>query len=116
MIQVGIVGLGDIAPIHQHPQKKIGVCLQDRRNNTTQELPALIRSQSYGKVFGLKGVVTRHRSRADYEAKPWRSQRDKAGDGVMINQTIHPMDLLQLFGGEVRSAGGGRHGHGRLDL
>ena len=37
----------------------------------------------------------------NYEDKPWRGTWDLAGGGVMINQSIHTLDLMQLVGGKV---------------
>ena len=38
--------------------------------------------------------------------KPWRGTMERAGGGVMINQAIHTLDLMQLVGGEVETVRG----------
>ena len=40
---------------------------------------------------------------ADYYAEPWRGRWDTEGGGVMINQGIHYLDLLQWFMGDCVS-------------
>lgn len=80
---------------------KICVCLQNRYNETVEALLAIKDSKQYGNVIGVKGLVTWHRPEAYYTAKPWRGQKAYAGGGVMINQALHTLDLMQLFGGKV---------------
>ncbi|GAB2537658.1 Gfo/Idh/MocA family protein [Gracilibacillus alcaliphilus] len=89
-----------------HPDVKICVSLQNRLNETVQELRAMVQSGAYGKITGLKGLVTWHRPKAYYEIKPWRSAMATAGGGVMINQSIHTLDLLQFIGGEIKAIRG----------
>jgi predicted dehydrogenase len=78
---------------------KICLCLQNRLNNTTEELLKLLRSGDYGKVTGIRGSVAWFRSKEYYEAGPWRGIMAQAGGGAMINQAIHTMDLMQYFAG-----------------
>ena len=40
-----------------HPEVKIGVCLQNRMNETTEALKAIIDSGEYGKIVGIRGFV-----------------------------------------------------------
>ncbi|GAE91879.1 dehydrogenase [Gracilibacillus boraciitolerans JCM 21714] len=80
---------------------KICVSLQNRLNDTVAELAKIISSGRYGKVTGLKGMVAWHRPKSYYETKPWRASMKTAGGGVMINQSIHTLDLIQYFGGEI---------------
>ncbi|PWU69491.1 Gfo/Idh/MocA family protein [Gracilibacillus dipsosauri] len=89
-----------------HPNIKIGVCLQNRLNETVKALQQMVSSKKYGQIIGLKGLVTWHRPKAYYDAKPWRGFLKTAGGGVMINQAIHTLDLIQLVGGEIESIRG----------
>jgi predicted dehydrogenase len=80
---------------------KIGVCLQNRYNATSQAIHSLLGSGQLGAVFGGSGTVMWHRSPAYYQARRWRGRWETSGGGVMINQAIHILDLLQWFLGEV---------------
>ena len=80
---------------------KICICLQNRLNETFEKLLEIVESGEYGKVLGIKGLVTWFRPKAYYDIKPWRGQMDLAGGGVMINQALHTMDLMQLLGGKI---------------
>lgn len=85
----------------RHPEVHIGICLQNRMNETVERLKGIIDSGEYGRVTGAKGIVPWHRSREYYESKPWRSHMETAGGGCMINQSIHTIDLLYYLGGEI---------------
>ena len=80
---------------------KICICLQNRLNETVEKLREIVESGEYGKVLGIKGLVTWFRPKAYYDIKPWRGRMDLAGGGVMINQALHTLDLMQLLGGEI---------------
>lgn len=85
---------------------KIGVSFQNRVNETVEKLREIIDSGEYGNVIGIKGLVTWFRPKAYYDVKPWRGKMEYAGGGVMINQSIHTLDLMQLVGGEINTIRG----------
>lgn len=90
----------------KYPDVKICICFQNRYNATFEKLQELVASGAYGKVTGLKGLVTWFRSKAYYDEKPWRGKMGNSGGGVMINQAIHTLDLMQLIGGEIETIRG----------
>lgn len=89
-----------------HPARKIAVCLQNRYNATAQHVRSLIDSGRLGAVKGGAATVTWHRTPEYYAAKPWRGQGFRSGGGVLINQAIHTLDLLQWLVGEVSHVDG----------
>jgi UDP-N-acetyl-2-amino-2-deoxyglucuronate dehydrogenase len=86
---------------------KIGICLQNRYNATAQAIHSALESGRLGAVLGGFGPVMWHRPAAYYQARPWRGRWPTSGGGVMINQAIHTLDLLQWFLGEVTQFQGG---------
>ena len=84
-----------------HPEVKIGVCLQNRMNETTEALKAIIESGEYGKIVGIRGFVPWRRDKRYYDTQPWRGKWKYAGGGSMINQSLHTLDLLYFLGGEI---------------
>lgn len=84
-----------------HPEVKIGICLQNRLNETTVELKRRIDSGEYGKVTGIRGFVPWYRAPEYYSVKPWRGTWEFAGGGSMINQSLHTLDLLYYLAGDV---------------
>ena len=79
---------------------KIGVCLQNRYNATSIKLKSLMHNKDYGKFLGSKGIVTWCRTMDYYNTAPWRGKIKLAGSGVLMNQTIHTLDLLSYIGGD----------------
>lgn len=84
-----------------HPEVKIGVCLQNRYNPTVQALRSLVDSGTLGTVSGSAASVLWHRTPDYYRARPWRGRREQSGGGVLINQAIHTLDLVQWLVGDV---------------
>lgn len=84
-----------------HPEVKIGVCLQNRMNETTEALKEIIDSGEYGKIVGIRGFVPWRREKSYYDAQPWRGKWKYAGGGSMINQSLHTLDLLYFLGGDI---------------
>ena len=66
----------------------------------------MIESKKYGSVKAIKGIVAWNRPESYYTTKPWRGKMEYSGGGVMINQAIHTIDLIQLLGGEIESVKG----------
>ena len=85
---------------------KICICFQNRYNETFEKLREMVASGKYGEIKGIKGIVTWFRPKSYYESKTWRGKMKFAGGGVMINQSIHTLDLMQLLGGEIESIRG----------
>lgn len=86
-----------------HPEVHIGICLQNRLNESVEMLKSIIESGEYGKVLGTKGLVPWARPKQYYDCKPWRGKWETAGGGCMINQSVHTLDLLYFLGGPVES-------------
>lgn len=86
---------------NNYPHLKFGICLQNRYNKTVHEALSIIEGRQHGSLLGVKGLVAWCRSKPYYDAAPWRGKMQQAGGGVMINQAIHTLDLMQLFCGEI---------------
>ncbi|MGK5682959.1 Gfo/Idh/MocA family protein [Actinoplanes sp. URMC 104] len=101
-----------VAAAKDHPSLKVGVCLQNRYNLTSQAAFDLVRAGEIGALRGGSASVLWHRDDAYYAARPWRGMLSRAGGGVLINQAIHTLDLLQWLLGDVTAVAGhaGRYG------
>lgn len=80
---------------------KIAVCFQNRYNATAQAMHALLSSGNLGAVTGASATVMWQRAEAYYRDRPWRGTWAGGGGGLMMNQAIHTVDLLQWLVGEV---------------
>jgi UDP-N-acetyl-2-amino-2-deoxyglucuronate dehydrogenase len=95
-----------IGAARRHPDVKVGICLQNRYNATIQAARALLDSGELGRARGGSATVLWHRDPAYYRARPWRGRKCESGGGVLINQAIHTLDLMEwLLGDVVRVCG-----------
>jgi UDP-N-acetyl-2-amino-2-deoxyglucuronate dehydrogenase len=95
-----------VAAAEQPGAPKIGVCFQNRYNATSQAAAALLTSRQLGRIIGGTATLCWHRPQAYYQARPWRAQVARSGGGVLINQAIHNLDLLQWLLGDVTEVSG----------
>ncbi|WP_206079993.1 Gfo/Idh/MocA family protein [Propioniciclava coleopterorum] len=87
---------------------KVGVCFQNRYNVSSVELRRLLDSGELGAIRGAYASVVWTRSAEYYRAKPWRASQEQSGGGLLINQAIHTLDLVQWLVGDVTDV------HGRV--
>ena len=85
---------------------KVAICFQNRYNRGIQELRRLLASGELGAVRGAYASVVWSRSAEYYAAKPWRGRWETAGGGLLINQAIHTLDLVQWLLGPVERTEG----------
>ena len=72
----------------------LGICFQNRYNPNVKETQRIIASGEYGKVMGARAFVTWVRTPRYYTDSGWRGNWEMEGGGVLMNQTIHTLDLL----------------------
>lgn len=72
----------------------LGICFQNRYNPNVQQAKHLIESKTYGSVLGARAFVTWSRDASYYADSGWRGTWAQEGGGVLINQSIHTLDLL----------------------
>lgn len=79
----------------------LGICFQNRYNPNVKEAERLLAKGCYGKLLGARAFVTWHREAPYYQDSGWRGTWATEGGGVLINQSIHTLDLLVRFIGPV---------------
>lgn len=85
---------------------KVGICFQNRYNVSSVELRRLLDSGELGAIRGAYASVVWTRTADYYRAKPWRASQEHSGGGLLINQAIHTLDLVQWMLGEVTDVEG----------
>ena len=75
---------------------KFGVCHQNRYNSSIKHIKELLADE---KVFSASGTLVWERTDSYYTDSDWRGRFATEGGGVMINQALHTLDLLQWFCG-----------------
>ncbi len=74
----------------------LGVCFQNRYNKESVFVKEYLRDK---KVISAVAQVAWHRTREYYASGEWRGKYATEGGGVLINQALHTLDLLQYFAG-----------------
>lgn len=75
--------------------KTLGICLQNRYNESSRYLRELMDSGRMGRVIGARGAVVWNRNPEYYTGSDWRGTLEKEGGSALENQAIHTFDLLQ---------------------
>ena len=82
--------------------KRIFPIVQNRTNDCIEKLKEIVQNdREIGELKGIKAIVTWARDAAYYNSDDWRGQKNREGGGVLINQAIHALDLMMLFGGKA---------------
>lgn len=82
--------------------KQVAVCFQNRYNSSSVLIKNAIESKEYGDVKSIRAFVTWDRGE-NYYSDDWHGTLKKECGGVLINQAIHTIDLVQYFGGEIEN-------------
>lgn len=86
-------------------QVRIGVCFQNRYNPSVRACRELLAGGKPGKILGARAFVTWNRQAPYYTESGWRGSLATEGGGVLINQSIHTLDLLGQFLGRGQVLG-----------
>ncbi|MEW1822373.1 Gfo/Idh/MocA family oxidoreductase [Arthrobacter sp. NPDC080031] len=95
-----------LAEAAERSTAKIAVCFQNRYNATSQAMLRLLDGGRLGQVLGASATVMWHRTAEYYRDRPWRGTWAEGGGGLMMNQAIHTVDLLQWLVGDVTKVEG----------
>lgn len=82
--------------------RQVGVCFQNRYNACVQCAKEILGAGSMGRIKAIRAFVTWSRDK-DYYSDDWHGTLEKECGGVLINQAIHTVDLVQYFGGKCQS-------------
>ncbi|MFD2234497.1 Gfo/Idh/MocA family protein [Phaeospirillum tilakii] len=88
-----------IATERRHPGLKLKYGFNHRYHDSVRDALGLVRSGTFGRVLDLKGTYGKSKI-ISFGQSDWRSQRAIAGGGILLDQGIHMVDLMRLFGGE----------------
>ncbi len=80
---------------------KLAVIYQSRFITEISELKKQLKQSIIGDIFMADAYVKWYRTQEYYDSGIWRGTFKLDGGGVLINQAIHTIDLLQWFMGDV---------------
>jgi predicted dehydrogenase len=93
-----------IAERRNHPKQVFGAMFQMRTESRYAKIKKIIADGELGRITRFSWIITEwFRSEAYYASGGWRATWKGEGGGVLINQCLHQLDMLQwLMGMPVR--------------
>ena len=88
--------LNDIEKAVKNSSATLGVCFQNRYNASVLYLKDFFKGKE---ITAATANLVWQRDEKYYASGAWRGKKQYEGGGVMINQAIHSLDLLQWFCG-----------------
>lgn len=81
-----------------------GVIFQCRYNNSVKLVKKAVSSGKLGKILSARSILSWNRGDEYYSGSDWKGTWDKEGGGVLIDQAIHTLDLVNyIIDSEVES-------------
>jgi predicted dehydrogenase len=82
-----------------HPGLTLKYGFNHRYHDSVRDALRIIRSGELGRVLNLRGVYGKS-AIVTFNQSDWRTRRELAGGGVLLDQGIHMVDMMRLFAGE----------------
>lgn len=83
----------------QRPELKLMYGFNHRYHDSVKDALRILDSGELGHAINLRGVYGKAKL-ITFNQSDWRTKRAIAGGGVLLDQGIHMVDLMRLFGGE----------------
>jgi predicted dehydrogenase len=84
----------------QCPGLKLKYGFNHRYHDSVRQALQVIKSNELGPVLNLRGVYGK--SKMVSFKSDWRTKRALAGGGILLDQGIHMLDMMRMFGGEFQ--------------
>lgn len=95
--------VADVLQVIEHERRnqrlKLMYGFNHRYHDSVQDALAIRRSGELGRVINMRGMYGKAKL-ITFNQPDWRTKREIAGGGVLLDQGIHMVDLMRLFGGE----------------
>jgi UDP-N-acetyl-2-amino-2-deoxyglucuronate dehydrogenase len=102
-MEISSAAIAEMLRVQQETGVKLTVISQHRFDPVTRQVHDLVEEQAFGRLVQGLAVVPWWRSQAYYDSGAWRGTWELDSGGVLMNQSIHSIDLLQWPMGPVRS-------------
>jgi len=95
--------LDEMLRVQQETGRKLAVISQHRFDEATMQIHALVEEKALGRLVLGNAIVPWWRSQQYYDSGAWRGTWALDGGGILMNQSIHSIDVLQWLMGPVKS-------------
>lgn len=102
-IEITLDAIDDMLRVQEETGVKLGVIFQHRFDEASQRVHALVHDGAFGRLVLGTAQLLWWRSQSYYDSGAWRGTWKLDGGGVLMNQTIHTIDLLLWTMGPVHS-------------
>ena len=85
----------------ENPSLKLMYGFNHRHHESIKDALTIIHSGELGKIINLRGIYGKSKL-VTFNQPDWRTKREIAGGGVLLDQGIHMVDLMRLFSGEFK--------------
>jgi predicted dehydrogenase len=82
-----------------HPQLKLKYGFNHRYHDSVRDALTLVRTGELGNVVNIRGLYGKSKFISFGQHSGWRTDREIAGGGILLDQGIHLVDLIRLFAG-----------------
>ena len=83
----------------KYPDRKLMYGFNHRYHDSVKDALKIIKSGELGNIINMRGVYGKSKL-ITFNQSDWRTKRNIAGGGVLLDQGIHMVDLMRLFAGE----------------
>jgi len=102
-LEITLSKCDEIIKVAKENKVKLAVIFPSRFKDGTQQLKKAIEKRRFGQIALADAYVKWYRSQEYYNSGAWRGTWKLDGGGALMNQSIHTIDLLQWFMGDVDS-------------
>jgi predicted dehydrogenase len=83
-----------------NPNLKLKYGFNHRYHDSIRDALKLVKSGELGNVINLRGIYGKSKFVSFGQNSDWRTNREIAGGGILLDQGIHLVDLIRLFAGD----------------
>src|SRR2546421_1314069 len=102
-MEISLAAIDEMLRVQQETGVKLAVISQHRFDPASRQVHDLLEEKAFGRLVLGNVIVPWWRSQGYYDSGAWRGTWELDGGGVLMNQSIHSIDLLQWFMGPVTS-------------
>jgi len=105
-MEISREAIDEMLRVQQETGVKLAVISQHRFDPASRQVHDLVEEKAFGRLVLGNAIVPWWRSQEYYDSGDWRGTWKLDGGGVLMNQSIHSIDLLQWLMGPVKSVFG----------